>query len=125
MINRLKPAFALRLSLAAMYIYSGYSLVTSPTSWTQFVPFNLKELLGRINIPVTAFVQIQGVVELAIAAVFLLWFLPRRWIKWFAFLSTVEMSFILIFGRIDLVTFRDIGLLGASLATFLIYRERH
>ncbi|MBI4135986.1 MAG: hypothetical protein HY481_00335 [Candidatus Vogelbacteria bacterium] len=123
-MNRLKPEFALRLSLAVMYIYSGYSLVTSPTSWTQFVPFGFKEWLAKINFPVAAFVQVQGAVELAIAAVFLLWFLPRRLVKWLAFIAALEMALILIFGRIDLVTFRDIGLLGAFLALFLIYARR-
>jgi len=123
-MNRLKPEFALRLSLAVMYIYSGYSLVTSPASWTQFVPFSFKDWLGKINFPVTAFVQIQGAVELAIAAVFLLWFLPRRLIKWLAFIAALEMVLILIFGRLDLVTFRDIGLLGAFFALFLIYARK-
>lgn len=124
MINRFKPEFVLRLSLAAMYLYSGYSLVTSPTSWTQFVPFWFKGQLARISFPVTSFIQVQGVVELVIAAVFLLWFLPRRLVKWLAFVSAVEMALILIFGRIDLVTFRDIGLLGAFLALFLMYARR-
>ena len=123
-MNRLKPEFVLRLSLAAMYLYSGYSLLTSPKSWTQFVPFWLKENLAQISFPVTAFVQVQGVVEIAIAAVLLLWFLPNKLVKWSAFLSAIEMASILFLGQIDLVTFRDIGLLGASLAIFLIYRER-
>ncbi|MBI2100836.1 MAG: hypothetical protein HYT47_02350 [Candidatus Vogelbacteria bacterium] len=123
-MNRLKPEFVLRLSLAAMYVYSGYSLLMSPKSWTQFVPLGLKDWLGRINFPVTTFVQVQGAVELFIAAVFLLWFLPRRLVKWLAFLAAFEMALILILGRVDLVTFRDIGLLGAFLALFLIYARK-
>ena len=124
MMNRLKPELILRLSLAAMYLYSGYSLLTSPKSWTQFVPLGLKEWLGRINFPVTIFVQAQGAVELLIAAVFLLWFLPRRLVKWLALIAAIEMALVLIFGRIDLVTFRDIGLLGAFLALYLIYARK-
>ena len=123
-MNRLKPEFILRLSLAVMYLYSGWSLITSPKSWTQFVPFGFKEVLGRFNFPVTTFIQAQGGVELLIAAVFLFWFLPRKPVKWMAFLAAVEMALILIFGQIDLITFRDIGLLGAFLAVFLIYRNR-
>ena len=124
-MNRLKPEFILRLSLAVMYLYSGWSLITSPKSWTQFVPFWLKDNLTQIRFPVATFVQVQGVGELLIATVFLLWFLPRGLVKWLALLSTIEMTLILIFGGVDLVTFRDIGLLGASLAIFLIYRERN
>ena len=123
-MNRLKPEFVLRLSLAIMYFYSGWSLITSPRSWTQFVPLWLKDNLTQISFPVTAFVQVQGAVELLVAAVFLLWFLPRRLVKWLAFIGALEMALILIFGRIDLVTFRDIGLLGAFLALFLIYARR-
>ena len=124
-MNRLKPEFVLRLSLALMYLYSGWSLIASPKSWTQFVPFWLKENLAQISFPVTAFVQVPGVVEIIVALIFVIWFLPRRWVRYAAFLSALEMALILIFAGIDLTTFRDIGLLGASLAVFLIYRERH
>ena len=123
-MNRLKPEFVLRLSLAAMYFYSGYSLLTSPRSWTQFVPFGFKEILGRINFPVASFIQVQGVGELFIATVFLLWFLPRRLVKWLALISTLEMGLILIFTGVNNVTFRDFGLLGASSALFLMYARK-
>ena len=122
-LNRIKPEFTLRLSLAAMYLYSGYSLLTSPKSWTQFVPFSFKTALGQINFPVASFVQVQGVGELFIAIVFLSWFLPRGLVKWLALLSTVEMALILTLSGVDLITFRDVGLLGAFGALFLLYRQ--
>lgn len=123
-MNRLKPELVLRLALAITYFYSGFSLLTSPKSWTQFVPFGFKQVLGQINFPVTAFIQVQGVGELLLATVFLLWFLPRWLVKWLALFSSLEMALILIFAGVDLTTFRDIGLLGVSLALFLIYYER-
>ncbi len=123
LINRLKPEFALRLSLAGMYLYSGYSLITSPKSWTQYVPFGFKTGLEKVKFPVDSFLQIQGVFEIFVAVVFLLWFLPRNLVKWLALISTLEMASILIFGRLDLTTFRDIGLLGAFFAVFLMYRQ--
>ena len=123
-MSLLKPQFILRLSLAITYFYSGWSLLTSPTSWTQFVPFWLKEQLMNFNFPVAVFVQVQGAVEMLLALIFILWFMPRNLVCYAALFSALEMAFILIFTGIDLTTFRDIGLLGLSLGIFLIYRER-
>lgn len=123
-MNRIKPEFVLRLSLAITYFYAGYSLLTSPKSWTQFVPFRFKEALASLDFPITAFVRAQGAMELLLALVFIIWLAPRRWVRFAALLSALEMALILIFTGIDLITFRDIGLLGAALAVFLIYRER-
>jgi len=124
-MNRLKPELILRLSLAVTYFYSGFSLLTSPKSWTQFAPLWFKESLVNFNFPLTAFVQVQGVGEILVALIFVIWFAPRNLVRYVAFLSALEMALILIFTGIDLITFRDIGLLGLSLAIFLIYRERN
>lgn len=123
-MNRLKPELILRLSLAITYFYSGFSLFTNPTSWTQFVPIWLKETLADFNFPLTAFVQVQGAVEILLALIFVIWFMPRNLVRYAAFFSALEMALILTFAGIDLVTFRDIGLLGVALTIFLIYRER-
>ena len=69
--------------------------------------------------------QVQGVGEILVALIFVIWFAPRNLVRYVAFLSALEMALILIFTGIDLITFRDIGLLGLSLAIFLIYRERN
>ena len=111
-MNRLKPELVLRLSLAITYFYSGYSLLTNPKSWTQFVPLWFKDALASINFPLTTFVQSQGAIEILLALIFVVWFAPRRLVRYAAFISTLEMALILIFTGIDLVTFRDIGLLG-------------
>ncbi|MEK7622013.1 MAG: hypothetical protein AAB415_02430 [Patescibacteria group bacterium] len=124
-MNRLKPELVLRLSLALTYFYSGYSLLTSPKSWTQFAPLWFRDFLDSLNFPLTAFVQVQGAIEIIMALVFVIWFMPRRWVRYAAFLSSLEMGLILFFTGIDLITFRDIGLLGLSFAIFLIYRERN
>ena len=123
-MSLLKPQFILRLSLAITYFYSGWSLLTSPTSWTQFVPLWLKEILANFNFPVAVFVQVQGAVEMLLALIFILWFMPRNLVRYAALFAALEMALILIFTGIDLTTFRDIGLLGLSLGIFLIYRER-
>ena len=92
------------------------------------MPVWLKNFLVSLAIDSDAylilFLKVQAVGEIIIAAAFLLWFLPRRLIKWLAFISALEMALILVFTGVDLVTFRDIGLLGAFLALFLIYARR-
>lgn len=107
-----------------MYIYSGWSLFKTPTSWTQFVPLWLKNFLTDFNFPITAFVQVQGVVELIFSAILIIWFLPGRLVKWVAIFSTLEMALILWFSGVDLITFRDIGVLGAFFTLFLLYQRR-
>ena len=78
----------------------------------------------NFNFPVAVFVQVQGAVEMLLALIFILWFMPRNLVRYAALFSALEMALILIFTGIDLTTFRDIGLLGLSLGIFLIYRER-
>ena len=125
MMNRLKPELVTRLALVITYFYTGYSLFTSPKSWTQFAPLWFKEALMSFNFPVDTFIQGQGVIEFILAIIFIAWFAPHRFVRWAALISALEMALILIFTGVDLTTFRDIGLLCLSLAIFLIYRERN
>lgn len=115
MTNKL-PIWFLRLGLGAMYAYSGYDLLTTPSHWQLFVPAWLVGILGAAGIPTETFLRLQGVVELAMVLVFLAWFLPRSVVFWAATVSAVELAAILLFFGVDLVTFRDIGLVGASAA---------
>ncbi len=132
--NKIKPELALRLSFGAMYIYSGWDIFQNPSGWTwaiQRLPeFMSKAIMSIPAIPGFAasgdlvFLRIQGLGELVFAAIFLLWFLPARLVKWVALLSAVEMALILWLVGVSGDTFRDIGLLGASLAVFLIYNRK-
>lgn len=120
-LARIKPEFVLRLTLGIMYVYSGWDIFNHPKSWVSFVPQWLSKMLEAGGIAVETFLKVQAVGELAIAAVFIIWFAPKRLVRWAAFLSTVEMALILYFAGVDLITFRDIGVLGASAALWLIY----
>lgn len=113
MTNKL-PIWFLRLGLGAMYAYSGYDLITTPSHWGLFVPKWLLGMLGTVGMPVETFLRLQGVVEIAFVFIFLAWFLPRKFVFWAALISTFELVGILIFFGVDLVTFRDVGLVGAS-----------
>jgi cytochrome c-type biogenesis protein len=112
MQNPQKLAFlSLRLGLAATYIYSGISLITEPSLWRAFVPFWFSDILP-VNI--LTFLQVQGVIELLFAVAFILGILLRP----VAFLSAFEMLVILALSGLDGITFRDLAILGASLALF-------
>ena len=109
----------LRFGIAGTYLYSGYDLFLHPRSWTQFVPYWFSQVITTL-ISLDVFIRVQGIVELAIALALLAWFLPRSWVWIAVFISSFEFAAILLFFGVDLVTFRDIGLLGASLALLFL-----
>ena len=118
--RRISLEWPLRLGLGLTYLYSGYSLVAHPTSWYWAVfsmPQGLQDVIGRIGID--TYLRIQGSVELFLAAVFLLWFLPRFLLRLAAFLATLQMVGILLLVGVRGDTFRDIAILGAATALFL------
>jgi len=50
----------------------------------------------------------------------LVWFTPRWLVRAVAVLGIAEMIGILVFVGIDMVTFRDMGLLGAMASLYLL-----
>ncbi len=108
-----------------MYLYSGYDIYKHPDSWTWAIrglPATIQQVIDKVGIH--NFLLGQGVVEMLFGAVLILWFTPKRLVKWVALFSALEMALILVFVGIDSITFRDLGLLGASLALWLIYSRR-
>lgn len=125
-INKINPEWILRISLAAMYVYSGLDLMGHPKSWHWAIrplPNFIQEIINYFGIDL--FLQTQGFVELIFAIVLVLWFLPKVFIMTVTALIAIEMALILILVGVDGVTFRDIGLLGASLSLYvIIYKNR-
>ena len=126
-IRKLKPIWVLRLSLGFSYLYSGYDLFMHPTGWywalrplPQFAQTSINDVIGA-----DLFLKTQGVAEMAMAFLFLAWFLPKAGVRLAAFLSGLQMALILIFVGLTLDTFRDIPILGASLAVFLMTFQKH
>lgn len=119
---KIRPEWALRLGLGAMYAFSAYDIWVHPTAWywairplPQFLQVVVNNQIGINN-----YLKIQAAGELALAFLFLAWFLPRRIVRAASVLAALEMALILWFVGVDAVTFRDIGLLGAALALFVI-----
>ncbi|MBI4094603.1 MAG: hypothetical protein HY435_00200 [Candidatus Liptonbacteria bacterium] len=124
-LMRISPEWSLRITLGAMYLYSGQDLIRHPSAWTWAIPFWLRELISKV-MTVDAYIRFQGAVEVVFALVLLAWFARPVLVKWIALLSTLEFAAILALAFMPfseanfLITFRDIGLLGASLALFFI-----
>ncbi len=123
-LRRIPPEWPLRIGLGLMYLYSGTSLIREPAEWVGFLPQWFTRFVSAV-IPLNTYLAIQGLGELVIALFLLVWFLPR-WVARLAAIAAVfEILFIIIFVGIDLVTFRDLGLLGGALTLLiLIFRRR-
>ncbi len=122
LLNRFQPTLPLRLGFGLMYLYSGYDMVVNPAAWVWTVqPPGLKDFIEGVTGNIHHFLQLQGVVEIIMALIFLAWFAPTRFVRWAALLSTVLIALILWFTGLDGVTFRNLGLVGASLALFFFY----
>ena len=126
-LQKIKPIAVLRLSLGGSYLYSGYDLFAHPTGWhwairplPEFVQTIINDVIG-----IDVFLRTQGVVELGMAFLFLAWFLPKIGVRLASFLSVLQMALILVFVGISLETFRDIPILGASLAVFLMTFQKY
>jgi len=124
-MKKISPEWSLRLTLGAMYLYSGQDLIRHPTAWHWALPFWLKELIMSA-VSLDAYLKFQGAVEILLALVFLAWFLKPTIVKMASLLASIEFLTILILAFFPwseanfLITFRDIGLLGASFALFLL-----
>src|SRR3989344_1446153 len=105
-----KAQWALRLGLGLMYLYSGIDLFRHPTAWHWALPMWLRDIITQF--------------------IFLCWVMPKVIVKFAALISLLEMLGILILaffpfsGANFAITFRDIGLLGASTALFFLVAGR-
>ena len=124
-LQNIKPMWALRLTLGIMYVYTGVDFLRTPEHWYGFTPPWLSQLILTIFPSMDAYLRTQGVGELLLGIAFLAWFLPLVVVRIAAFLSALEMALILLVVGIDLITFRDIPILGASLAVFLLTFQKH
>lgn len=118
-LQKISAEWPLRIGLAATYLYSGYDIVKDPTHWLGYLPGWFSYYINFV-MPASTYLQIQGAGELAMALILLFWLSPRWLLQIVAALSVLEMAGILFLSGIDLVTFRDFGILGASAALFII-----
>ncbi len=101
----------LRIGLALVFLYASTQMFANPSDWIGFVP----SWVGAI-LPIETFLWIHAIFELLLG----LMLLVGLWLHIGSFLAFIDFLSILIFYGIDVVTFRDFGLLMASLALFLL-----
>lgn len=123
--KKLNPEWPLRVGLGLMYLYSSYDIFYHPQVWKGYIPSWFFHLITPV-MSIDFYLKIQAVGEFAIAVFFFAWFLGKWGVRVAAFLSSVEMAAILLMVGIDNIVFRDLGLLGASVALFIIsFNERY
>jgi len=122
-IKNLQPIWFLRVGLGMMYLYSGFSLFSHPERWLGFLPQWFLDILSLV-MTTENYLRTQGVAEMMVGFVFLAWFLKNGSVLLGATIfSILEMFFIVIFVGVDLITFRDIGLLGAAVSLLALMRR--
>jgi len=129
-IRKIKAELPLRLGLGLTYAYSGYDILKNPNAWTQFTNkavINLPEFMRSFiqdSFGVTEYLRVQGIFEIIIAVLLLSWFLPARVLKWVGLIVAIEAGLILSLVGTDTITFRDISILGAGLALFIMATKK-
>lgn len=128
-LRRLNAEWALRFSLGGLYLYSSINILQYPSRWmwaVQDLPDVIQRFIASIfgsgAAGIERFLHIQGLVELVLAAIFLLPFMPHLMVRWAGLISTIEMASIVLLVGVSVATFRDIGLIGPGLALFLMLR---
>ena len=117
-IKAISPQWPLRIGLGLVYCFSGYSILTNTLAWMGFVPTWFSSMLSPLSL--NTFLQAQGGGELLMGLLLLVWFTPRWLVRAVAVAGMIEMIGILVFVGIDMVTFRDMGLLGAMASLYLL-----
>ena len=118
-LQKISPEWSLRLGLGLVYLYSGYNLLFYPAGWVWAIPGWFSKIVSQV-LPLESYLRMQGGVEIVMALIFIVWFAPRKLVLAAAAFSSLEFLFILLFAPQFSITFRDIGLLGAAIALFLI-----
>lgn len=120
-LRKIDPSWPLRIGLGLMYLYSGIDIIRHPNAWTWAIPPWFSDIVTTF-MPIEQYLHIQGGSEIALAAIFLLWFLPRKVVTVAAAISCIEIAGILLLAPFSqfLITFRDLGVFGASATLFLL-----
>ncbi|KKU91299.1 MAG: hypothetical protein UY23_C0002G0038 [Candidatus Jorgensenbacteria bacterium GW2011_GWA1_48_11] len=114
--SKIRPTAIIRFGLGLVFLYAGLLMWVEPASWLDFVPAWLGKIIERHTL-----LSIYAVFELFVAALLLF----NKWVKLAAFLAFLDFLSIIVFYGVDLVTFRDVGLMLSALALlFLLLEEK-
>jgi len=107
---------ALRIGLGLILTYAAVHMITDSEAWIGFVPKWVSKIID-----IQTFLYLHASLELIFGILLILGILLPA----VSFLVFLDFLAILIFFGIDDVTFRDFGLLMASMALFLITCAKH
>ncbi len=126
MFRKINPSWILRAFLGLTFLYSGLDMTRNTSNWLWIV--------SKAPIYVTNFIRTVGgdhnfilglgVLELIFVVIFLVPIFPRIFLKIAALLAGIEMSLIVLSVGINMMTFRDIGLIGTAFSLFLLAGEQ-
>ncbi|OGY97233.1 MAG: hypothetical protein A2128_01280 [Candidatus Liptonbacteria bacterium GWC1_60_9] len=95
-----------RLGLGFVLVYAGVSSLLAPEDWIGFVPTAVEVAVSR-----ETFLALHAVLELVAGAALLV----NVGAFWGALFGAANMAGILLATGVDLITFRDVGLLALAL----------
>ena len=102
----------LRLGLAFAFLYAGIASLREPFNWVGYLPSVLTS-----HVHATTVLKITAIYELLLAA----WLLLGRYVRHAALLTALTLAGIIVANPHALdITFRDISLLVAALALFVL-----
>lgn len=113
--QKAKATLMLRAGLALVFFYAAIKSLYAPQDWVGFVP----DWVAKFGFTRERFLFANSLLEIALGLLLLSDFKT----KYLALISALMMLAITVFSGFALldVTFRDIGLMFAALALFLLY----
>ncbi|HSH17757.1 MAG TPA: hypothetical protein VK978_00070 [Candidatus Saccharimonadales bacterium] len=115
--NQYNPALAslsIRIGLALVFAYAAIGGLRDPAAWAGYVP-----IFATQYVTAATFLMVIGIVQLSLA----LWLLTGKYVTYAALLAIALLLGIVLSNIPALViTFRDLGLVGAAVA--LIFLDR-
>ncbi len=110
-----KVSLMLRLSLGFAFIYASISHYVEPEAWLQFYPSFIQELAQE-----KWFLLMSSIGELAFGFAII----SGRFTYYLAILSALALTTIVVFNLDNMfVVFRDISLIGASVALAMLHKS--
>src|SRR3989344_2634875 len=107
---------ALRLGLAAVFLWFGIDKMFHPGYWLNaWLPQGVQQLASQFNISGTQFIYLNGIFEMLVG----LSMVTGVFMKVFSALAIIFLLSVLIFVGISEVTVRDFAMIGGFLAIML------
>lgn len=107
---------ALRLGLAAVFLWFGIDKMFHPAYWLNaWVPPEIQSLLSKINLSGVQFIYLNGIFEMLVG----LSLVTGVFMKFFSIVAIIFLASVLVFVGISEVTIRDFAMIGGFVAVVL------